>query len=190
MSYQRVITNMVEFEMQLWPQIKNIVRGRSNELLGWIKGRFLSHKGPVSVRSRSGRLADSGSVVEPRRVGWVIFGGVKYDARNPVTGYNYAYSHFRLPGQSATVLILPRNKQALAIPIEGAGKTYGGTTFSRKGMLFVRNSSDPFDFTPVAILKKSVSYPRRIDIETLIYPYIIPRIQADIAEVCMKFRGK
>jgi hypothetical protein len=135
-------------------------------------------------------LASSGSVVQPYRRGFAIYGGIKYDARDPVTGYNYAFSHFRLPGQSATVVIRPKNKQALAIPIAAAGSTYGGTTFARAGMLFVRNSFDPYDITLVAILKQQVTYPRRIDVEGMIYPYIIPKIQADIADMVNNWKPK
>jgi hypothetical protein len=181
MSYQRVTTNIIEFEMRMWPMIMEIIRYRSNELLAWTRMRFLSHKSSISVRTKTGRLANSGLVVQPYRRGLRVWGGVRYNARDPVSGYNYARSHFRLPGQPAMVVITPKNKQALAIPIEGAGSSYGGNTFAAKGMLFVRNSFDPFDFTPVAILKQRVIYPRRIDVEGVIYPYIIPKIQADIA---------
>lgn len=190
MSYQQVNTNIITFEMQLWPIVKEIIRYRSNELMAWTRMKFLSHKSGISVRSKSGRLASSGSVVQPYRRGFAIYGGIKYNARDPKTGYNYARSHFRLPGQSTTVVIRPKNKQALAIPIEGAGTTYGGTTFARSGMLFIRNSMDPYDFTPVAILKQQVTYQRRIDVETMIYPYILPKIKEDIAQAVNSYRAK
>ena len=190
MSYQRVVTNITDFEMKMWPLIMEIIRYRSNELLAWTRMRFLSSKSGISVRMKSGRLASSGSVVQPYRRGLRVFGGIRYNARDPKTGYNYARSHFRLPGQSSMVVIVPRNKQALAIPIEGAGSTYGGSTFARKGLLFIRNSFDPYDFTPVAILKQRVTYPRRIDVETMIYPYIIPKIQADIAQMVNSWKAK
>lgn len=188
MSYQRVVTNITDFDMRMWPLIMNIIRDRSNELLAWTRMRFLSSKSGLSVRSKTGRLASSGSVVQPHRLGLRIFGGIKYNATDPKTGYNYARSHFRLPGQSSMVVIRPKKGQALAIPIEGAGSTYGGSTFARGNMLFVRNSFDPYDFTPVAVLAKEVTYPRRIDVETMIYPYIIPKIQADIAHLVNTWR--
>jgi hypothetical protein len=190
MSYQQVSTNIITFEQQLWPIVKEIIRYRSNELLAWTRMRFLSSKSGISVGGKSGRLASSGSVVEPYRRGFAIYGGIKYDAKDPKTGYNYARSHFRLPGQSGTVVIVPRNKQALAIPIEGAGSTYGGNTFARAGMLFIRNSFDQYDFTPVAILKQRVSYPRRIDVEAQLYPYILPKIQEDITQAVNSYRAK
>ena len=190
MSYQQAVTDITTFEMRLWPMVKEILRYRCNELLAWNRMRFLSGKSGISVGVKSGRLASSGSVVAPYRRGLRIFAGVRYNARDPKTGYNYAKSHFRMPGQSRMVVIRPKNKQALAIPIEGAGRTYGGSTFARAGMLFVRNSFDPYDFTPVAILKQLVTYPRRIDVEGLIYPYIIPKIKADLAHMANTYRAR
>jgi len=190
MSYQRVVTDLTMFELRMWPMVMEIIRYRSNELLAWTRMRFLSSKSSISVRVKSGRLANSGSVVQPYRRGLRVFGGIKYNARDPKTGYNYAWSHFRLPGHSATVVIRPKNKQALAIPIEGAPTNYGGNTFARGNMLFVRNSFDPYDFTPVAVLSRGVTYPRRIDVEGLIYPYILPKIQADIAHMVNTYRAR
>lgn len=190
MSYQRLVIDLTDFELRFWNEIKVILSYRTNELLAWTRMRFLSSKSGISVRVKSGRLAHSGSVVRPYRMGLRLFGGIKYNARDPKTGYNYARSHFRLPGQSATVVIRPKNKQRLAIPIEGAPSTYGGNTFARGNLLFVRNSFDPYDFTPVAVLSKGVSYPRRIDVEGMLFPYILPKIQADMVQFTRVWRAK
>jgi len=188
MSYQRLATSMLLFEDKLKQEVMEIIRYRSNELMAWITMRFLSSKSTISVRRKSGKLASSGSVVQPYRRGYMLYGGVKYSATDPKTGYNYAWSHFRLPGQSATVVIRPKNKQALAIPIEGAPTTYGGNTFARGNVLFIRNAFDSYDFTPVAVLAQQVTYPRRIDVEGMIWPHIIPIIKADIAEAVNRYR--
>jgi hypothetical protein len=188
MSFQRVNQNITRFELMLWNEIKNILRYRSNELMAFTRTYFLSRKSGISVGGKSGKLANSGRVVDPYRRGMVIFGGVKYDARDPVTNYNYALSHFRNPGEPFDVIIRPKNKQALAIPIKGAGSTIGGTTFARGGLLFVRNSFDRFDFTPVAVLVREVTYKRRIDVETMLFPYIKPKIEADLQELIRRFR--
>jgi hypothetical protein len=190
MTYIRAAACIAEFQMKLWEEVREILRFRCNDLLSYTRMRFLSHKSGISVGIKSGRLAGSGSVREPYRRGLKIFAGIKYNARDPKTGYNYAFSHFRNPGKSSMVVIVPRNKRALAIPIEGAGSTYGGNTFARAGMLFVRNSFDPYDFTPVAILKQKVTYPRRIDVENHLLAYINPKIEADIAAVVNRYRCK
>lgn len=123
----------------------------------------------TSVSKRTGTLARGVSAEEPKSIGGVITGGIKIASK-------YARTHIGPKGSS--VIIKPKTKQFLAIPLQAAKTAAGvarggprsgifGPTFIAKGIIFGYSGgtkkSTGGHIIPLFVLKKQVIIPRRID---------------------------
>jgi len=178
------IEKIQELAKNLEGLVMAIVNDHSGRMVRVMVQEHMSGQSANSVGRRSGNLARSVEVIPATSSGFSISGGLR------MGGSAAKYANVHVGPQGSVMTITPKSKQFLTIPLPAAKTGAGvarapatssiwGPTFIAKGVIFQKGSKGSAP-TPLFVLKRSVTVPRRIfpaDLVAKIKPQFVADLQ-------------